>query len=250
MPQGGGATITSGNNTPQGGSASAELFREVRSGTSWSGNERNTCFLSTGAKVASGGGFMDVSGASGFDLPDDGRGMTPVDWDGDGDLDIVTSNRNAPQIRFLRNDIPGAGKHWLGIHLQGTGKVNRDAIGARVTVLLEDGPPLIRTLRAGEGFQAQNSKWLHFGLGASDKISRVTVAWPGGETQSYDGVQSDQRYRLVCGDPAVKTERPRTIEWPTPLPELEVQGTGGGQANTPSRPVSYTHLTLPTICSV
>ena len=83
--------------------------------------------------------------------------------------------------------------------------------------------------------RAQNSKWLHFGLGASDKISRVTVAWPGGETQSYDGVQADQRYRLVCGDRAVKSERPRTIEWPTPLPEIEVQGTGGGQANTPSR---------------
>lgn len=161
--------------------------------------------------------------------------MTPVDWDGDGDLDVLTSNRNAPQIRFLRNDIPGLGNHWLGIHLEGNGSVNRDAIGARVTVFPEQGPPLIRTLRAGEGFQAQNSKWLHFGLGDSDQISRVTVAWPGGETQSYSDIQVDQRYRLVCGDSAVKPDQPRKIEWPTPLPSIEAQGLGGGQASTPSR---------------
>jgi len=107
VPQGGGATISSGSNV-SGGSASAELFRKIRSGTSWSGNERNTCFLSSGPKVASGGGFIDISGSSGFDFPDDGRGMTPVDWDGDGDLDILTSNRNGPQVRFLLNEIPSS----------------------------------------------------------------------------------------------------------------------------------------------
>ena len=185
--------------------------------------------------MASGGGFIDVSGSSGFDHPDDGRGMTPVDWDGDGDLDILTSNRNAPQIRFLRNDIPSADKHWLGIHLKGTGNVNRDAIGARVTVSLANGPPLIRTLRAGEGFQAQNSKWLHFGLGSSAQISGVTVAWPNGETQSYTNVKADQRYRLVCGETTIKADAKRKIEWPTPLPELETQTFDGGQANTASR---------------
>ena len=235
MPQGGGATISSGSSGAGAGSASAELFREVRSGTSWSGNERNTCFLSSGSKVSSGGGFVDVSGASGFDFPDDGRGMTPVDWDGDGDLDIITSNRNAPQIRFLRNDVPSTSKHWLGIHLEGTGKINRDAVGARVTVTLDGAPSIIRTLRAGEGFQAQNSKWLHFGLGKSTQISSVTVAWPGGETQSYSDIQVDRRYRLICGEPTGKAENPRTITWPTPLPKIEARRFTGGQANTPSR---------------
>ena len=52
-------------------------------------------FLNTGS-----GRFTDISAASGFAFPDDGRAMVLVDWDADGDLDIMTSNRNAPQVRF------------------------------------------------------------------------------------------------------------------------------------------------------
>jgi len=102
-------------------------------------------------------------------------------------------------------------------------------------VIPMQGLPIIRTLRAGEGFQAQNSKWLHFGLGSADQISRVTVAWPGGETESFSDLQVDHRYRLVCGEASAKRGRARSIQWPSPLPKYEAQKFDGGQANTPSR---------------
>ena len=57
----------------------------IRSGNSWSGNERNCCFLNLG-----GGPFADVSTTSGFDFIDDARGVATVDWDFDGDLDVLT----------------------------------------------------------------------------------------------------------------------------------------------------------------
>ena len=38
--------------------------------------------------------------------------------------------------------------------------------------------------RAGDGYLAQSTKWLHFGLGALDRIDRVVVTWPDGTFSS------------------------------------------------------------------
>ena len=108
MPQGGGSTSASSNQETA-GIAGKEIFKLVREGVSWSGHERNSCFLSSGTS----GRFLNISEASGFAFPDDGRAMILTDWDGDGDLDSFISNRNAPQVRFLRNDIPQINKNWI-----------------------------------------------------------------------------------------------------------------------------------------
>ncbi len=145
--------------------------------------------------------FATVSAVSGIDYPDDGRAIAVVDWDQDGDLDLWISNRNAPRLRFMRNDAPGD-HHWLVLRLQGDGKtVNRDAIGARVEVLTKgsNSKPLMRTLRAGEGLLSQSSKSIHFGLGNADQLEKVTVHWPGGDVETFAGVEADARYELKQG---------------------------------------------------
>ncbi len=180
-----------------------QLFRMIMEGRSFSGRERNCCFLNTGKTR-----FATVSAVSGLDYPDDGRCIAVSDWDRDGDLDLWISNRNAPRLRFMRNDTP-SGNRYLRLRLVGDGEqTNRDAIGARVTVNLKDAaadnlvdseasrPTLIQTLRAGEGFLSQSSKWLHFGLAQADAIDSVTVLWPGGEPQTYAGLQPNHRYHL------------------------------------------------------
>ncbi len=216
MPQGGGSTSASSNQAKTEG-AGKEIFRLVREGVSWSGYEPNTCFLSSGAS----GRFLDISKSSGFAFPDDGRALILTDWDGDGDLDSFISNRNAPQIRFLRNDIPDAGRNWLSIKLKGSGIVNNDAIGARVTLIMNSQPPISRTLRAGDGFQAQASKQLHFGLGSDASIKSLQIRWPNGELSEYDGLAVDNIYSITYGQDAVKRVAPHRNTWPTPLPELE-----------------------------
>ena len=211
----------------------------MHEGRSFSSHERNCCFLNTGAAPAGGGRFANISAVSGLDFPDDGRAVALVDWDHDGDLDMWISNRNAPRLRLMRNEQP-RGNHFLMLRLVGNGKnTNRDAIGARVEVVL-GGPgehrPLIKTLRAGEGFLAQSSKWIHFGLGKVDAIDRVTIRWPGGEVEQFAGVAADHRYRLVqgsgkvqdIGQPARETvlaSSPQNVQSPTqtarvPLVEL------------------------------
>lgn len=163
---------------------------------SWSGNERHCAFLNT-----TDGRFADVSAVSGFDFLDDGRALASVDWDFDGDLDFWLVNRTGPQVRFLHNRNSN-GNRFLALRLTGNGRtVNRDAIGARVEVSLASTPPvkLIRTLRAGEGYLSQSSKWLHFGLGQAGSVKRVLVRWPGATAEEFTGVSAGGHYHLTQG---------------------------------------------------
>ena len=198
----------------------------MRQGRAFSGHERTCSFLNLGTDP-----FATVSALSGLDYPDDGRGLALVDWDRDGGLDVWTINRTAPRLRFLRNNAR-TDHHFLSLQLEGDGVTsNRDAIGARVEVVRskksvisseqlpvnrgqltneqgETNPQStirnrksITSLRAGEGFLAQSSKWIHFGLGDDTDIAEIRVRWPGGGTESFDftGRDVDARYRLVQG---------------------------------------------------
>lgn len=178
--------------------ANRELSDMIFGGRSFSGRERHCVFLNTGPGDSGPSRFANASAVSGLDLDDDGRALAFVDWDFDGDLDVWISNRNAPRLRFLRNDAE-TNHHFLALRLQGNGvDCNRDAIGARVEVHLGNShdPPLLRTLHAGEGFLAQSSKWIHFGLGPATQIDKVVVRWPGGQPQTYDNLNVDGHFEI------------------------------------------------------
>lgn len=175
-------------------------FRELNdllsSGKSFSGRERNPLFLNL-----KGEGFAEVGGLLGVDFDDDARAVATMDWDGDGDLDLWVTNRNAPQIRLLRNNHP-AGSPSLLIRLIGNGTTtNRDAIGARLVLGQADDPgrKQIRTVHAGGGFLAQSSALLHFGLGEPARDLQLSVAWPGGKTETLSGLKSGNRYVITQG---------------------------------------------------
>ena len=192
--------LSSKESLKQGEMASLQHKHMLRAGRSWSGRERNCIFLNTGGDRR----FADISATSGLGFKDDGRGLAMTDWDADGDLDVWISNRNAPQLRFLRNQSAGGG--WLQLRLVGDGTgTNRDAIGARVEVraagLTGSGT---KTLHGGDGFISQSSKWLHFGLGTADRVESVVVHWPGGEREEFGAPGIDARYRLVQGSGSAK----------------------------------------------
>lgn len=164
----------------------------IRQGKSLSGRETKCCYLNT-----RGPRFANISAVSGLDFPDDGRGLAVVDWDLDGKLDLWMSNRTAPRVRFLRNVVPND-NHYLAVKLEGR-TCNRDAIGARLELYLKGQPIMIKTLRAGEGYLSQSSKWVHFGLGEGPEIERLVVRWPGRPAEEFRGLQADRRYKIVQG---------------------------------------------------
>lgn len=182
----------------------AALAAMVRSGRSFSGREKNCVFLNTGNNATGHRRFANVSAASGLDFPDDARAIALADWDHDGDVDLFISNRNGPRLRFMRNDTPRHNR-FVSIQLGGNGTTtNRDAIGARIEVQLDDpdAKPIIRSLRAGEGFLSQSSKTMTIGLGNAKGVKGIIVRWPtSGATsvEMFDGINLDGHYRFVQG---------------------------------------------------
>lgn len=167
---------------------------DLNQGASLSGHERNHLFLNDGT-----GSMDDVSGLSGLDHEADGRALGWFDFDRDGWLDFAVVNANGPTLQLFRNEmgtLAGSASHQsISVQLVGGNESaignpkwsNRDGVGARLEVALGD-RVLVRELRAGEGFAAQNSATMHVGLGDAKIADRVSLRWPSGRTQSVDAV--------------------------------------------------------------
>lgn len=171
-------------------SAWAAITELIEGDGSWSGRERNICYLNNGD-----GTFSDISAAAGLDFIDDSRSFAAGDLDSDGDLDLVVKSRNSPGLRIIRNDWSQG--RALSVRLRAT-LANRDAIGAKVTVRTGD-RELTRTLRAGSGFLSQHAKQLHFGLGVNDEVDEVRVWWPSGHEQEVANAGANSRLTVVEG---------------------------------------------------
>lgn len=186
-----------------------DLNRMVAQGKSFSGYEPNALFLNL-----AGGGFADVAGLLGVDFKDDARAVAVMDWDRDGDLDLWVTNRTAPRVRLLRNT-NRSGDAFVSIRLTGNGRTtNRDAVGARLTLWSPSSPQLkqLRTVRAGDGFLSQSSAWTHFGLGRMVDDLRLSIAWPGGTTETIDGLKANAQYTIAQGQGRVG------VPVPVPVP--------------------------------
>ena len=181
------------NQTPslqyeQGWNAINEL---IRSDSSWSGSERNVFYANNHD-----GTFSDVSGTVGLDFLEDSRSFALADLDQDGRLEVILKNRNAPQLRILRNAMKDIG-HSIAFRLRGY-KSNRDAIGAAVTVEAE-GHRQTKYLQAGSGFLSQHSKELLFGVGKVEGTVRASIRWPSGLVQVFEHLPVDHRIEFQEG---------------------------------------------------
>lgn len=193
---------------------------QLRLGRSWSGHEPNVALINAGS-----GRFYDISYVSGLLYSDDARAVVFIDWDGDGDLDVWLRNRTGPQVRLLLNQTE-TGTNAIAVRLVGT-QSNKDAIGARVEVL-GTGKALQDTVRAGSGFLAQGTKWLHFGLGSHNAPVTLRVRWPSGVTQTFEGIRPNHRYVLTEGASNAKAEPfDEALSWPEErIPEAHFERTG------------------------
>jgi hypothetical protein len=135
-----------------------------------------------------------------------GRGSAYLDYDGDGDLDLVVTDNNG-RARLFRNDTETTNKA-IRLKLIGTGKTNRDAIGASIDVEV-DGIVRRWFVSPTRGYLSQSEIIATIGVGGAKNVSRVTVHWPGGDrTQEWVNLKPGHTYELTEGMAEAKVRQP------------------------------------------
>src|SRR5262245_7040961 len=147
------------------------------------------------------GRFVEITARGGSFFQQDhlGRGLAIGDLDNDGWPDVVISRMNDPLV-LLRNEAGSQERrHWLGIDL--VGKDRRDVVGARL-ILEAGGQKQTRFAKGGGSYLSARDPRHLFGLGAADRIDKLTVVWPSGQSQEFSKLQADRYWRIAEGQDA------------------------------------------------
>lgn len=154
--------------------------------------------------------FKDVSKEWGLDHLGMSYGASLGDLDGDGRLDLLTSNLDDPLSVYHNRGDTG---NRIVIDLKGTRSNNR-GIGTLAVIETPDGVSQSKQLFPYGGFLDADEPLIHFGVGENDIIKTLRLEWPSGETQTFGDLKVNQRYTITEPDtgaeklPPVETRKP------------------------------------------
>ena len=138
-----------------------------------------------------------------FDVPRLARGLALLDWNRDGRLDFVVTDLEQPIL--LGTNATENRNCSLRLRLIGT-ESSRDAIGAKIRVLVTAGDERVCQLTAGDGYESCNQRMITIGLGETSSVSRIEIRWPSGNRSQFEQVACDQVWLAIEGAKALIPE--------------------------------------------
>ncbi len=134
------------------------------------------------------GSFSEMSDKYAIADPGQGRGISCLDYDRDGDIDILIVN-NQGEASLYRNNF-GNKNNFLTVKLLDKAP-NIHAVGARIYIESASGKQM-REVMVENNYISQNPIESHFGLGKDTIVNSLTVVWPDGVVENKKQINSKQ----------------------------------------------------------
>jgi hypothetical protein len=147
---------------------------------------RNLLFWNRGPED----GFFELGEltGTGFSKARVGRGAALADYDDDGDVDAFILVHGGPAL-LLRND-GGNRQNWLKVRVAGKGH-NYSGVGARLELRTAE-ITQCQVIGSQPSYMSQNALEAHFGLGALERIDKLTVFFPCGQVEELTDIPANQ----------------------------------------------------------
>ncbi len=143
------------------------------------------------------GQFADAGNEGGdyFRRLRSGRGAAVLDYDNDGDMDIIVSHVDLQaNAALLRNEHTN-GNHWLGITLL---SANGSAAWPGAKIIITTGEKKqVLIHQPGNAYLSYSDQRVHAGLGTSAKADRIEIEWPDGTKDVLENIPADQYVKIT-----------------------------------------------------
>ncbi|MCA9245205.1 MAG: VCBS repeat-containing protein [Phycisphaerales bacterium] len=157
------------------------------------------CYLYVNRLVDSGRlMFSEQAIARGIDFYGQGRGIGLIDFENDGDMDVVITGFGEAKRMFL-NAAPASNPGWLRVFLRdgnqpgvapdGFGAYVRTRVGSRTQARYMDGAP---------SFLSTSELSAHFGFGEVDTVDELRIEWPNGGLTVLRNVPTRQTLTITA----------------------------------------------------
>ncbi|WP_397569120.1 FG-GAP-like repeat-containing protein [Schlesneria sp. T3-172] len=132
--------------------------------------------------------FVEISDQVGGEFWRDerlARGLALIDWNRDGLTDFVATDLEKPVL--LATNATENQCHSLCLKLIGT-QSSRDAIGAKIRVVLQNGEERIAQLTGGDGYESCSERVVSIGVSRDERVNKIEVQWPSGHKDVFENV--------------------------------------------------------------
>lgn len=146
--------------------------------------------------------FSDKTIAWGLGEKTFSNGVVYADLDNDGDLDLIINNLEDTAAIYRNN---AENTNYLSLEL--LGKNNSLPLGTKVRLYSAEGMQL-QELTMVRGYLSSLSPKLHFGLGSTQKIDSIVIAWPDNKSSKRSRINGNQTLKIAYENEKLFTTPP------------------------------------------